>query len=805
MSTLYNADLKSLQPGVFTHPYNHASKLFIGDTFRLAPKQSFLYYVVIEIDPTQTQLGGGVLGQALSFVDKFTNLQNGLLVKKIELPKYNIGTKTMNSYNRKNVIQTNITYEPITVTFHDDAADVVTKFWNDYYTYYFRDSDYNTEAYRTAHRYQARNKLGWGYSPHNGGVAITNNGQLTSFIKTIRIFSLHNKRFTEYRLINPFISSWRHGQHDAYGDGNIMENTMVVEYETVKYFTGYINPVDVLGFSLLNYDTTSSPISNSVTNIYSDTGILGAIDNSTKDLARPDAAGGAGGPLSSVLSAYRLYNNLKNVNIKTVLGTTLAQAGGSVLSQAINTATAYAFPKMGLGSTQTQNNSTYGVNGSALGYPYRAVTIAGAAASGVVGAAINAQNQFLGQAVSDVNRGVSGLVNPATSSYNTTVYDSQNNNGTVVINPQTQQPVTGSMTTYVMDSEGKVISSIQATTTQSGQYNPSNLTENLVLTTQTTDQSGRSIIINQYKDGTQVRYDADTGNQLELKPGGINQTNDININPTNASTLAKNGFNTSPTGVQYYTNPTTGLTYTVGNTTSAMLTNSVSTGIGVISGGVVGAQLNKSLTNVFGTSVIGRTVSGAISAGAGAVVGRAVNNGLQPILNPITGSIVQGFDKATDNIRNVVGSWVGTGGYDPSKPLSNIVTKQQFDDGSSLFTYKDGTTRSIDSTGKEQIVPGTNNIGFTSFWNKTPGVNTDSAQSGAKFATVWTDSSGVPIQPDSGGYLTDDGDKQLLPTPMTNEQWDNMNEQTIAATNDWAGTNQEPYTTPDTPDQYYTD
>ena len=798
MPTLYNADLKPLEPGVYTHSYNHAAKLFVGDNFRLAPKQTSLYYVVIEIDPSQTQLGGGLVAEALSFVDRFSNLQNGLLVKKIELPKYNIGTKTMNAYNRKSIIQTNITYEPVSVTFHDDAADLITNFWNDYYTYYFRDSDYNTEAYRTSHRYQARNKVGWGYSPHNGGVATTNNGQITSFIKTIRIFSLHNKRFTEYRLINPVIASWRHGQHDAYSDNGTMENNMTVEYETVKYFTGYVNPVDVLGFSLLNYDTTSSPISKSVTNIYTDTGILGAVENVTRDLARPDGAGGAGGPLSNVLSAYRLYNNLKNVNINTVLGTTLAQVGGQILNNAINSGLQpFVFPQPGQGGTQTSNNNTFGVNGSAFGFPGGAVSISGIAAGAITGAAINAQNQFLNRVTGEINRGLSGLVNPSATSYASRVTDVQGNNGTITVNPQTQQPVTQSAVAMVLNDEGMPVASIQVTGTQSGRYNPNNLTENLSWATTTTDQEGREVIVNQYKDGTQVTYDALSGNQLQLIPGNLNSSNNINTNPVNASALAAQGFNTAATGTQFYTNPTTGLVYTVGGTTTARLTNTISGGFAGAAGFYTASTVNQALTNVFGTSVIGRTVSGAISGTVGAVVGRAVNNGLQPIINQATGAVVQGFDSIGQNIKNVIGTWTGLGGFDASKPLDNIVTKQIFDDGSQLFTYKDGTVRSIDSAGTESITPGSSNWGFSSFWNKVSGTNSDSQAASPAYGTIWTDGYGNPVQTGYGDYVYSGGDTQLQPTNISDEDWAAQGVADQAALNYWAGNNTEPYNTTD--------
>ena len=216
-----------------------------------------------------------------------------------------------------------------------------------------------------------------------------------------------------------------------------------------------------------------------------------------------------------------------------------------------------------------------------------------------------------------MNRGLNSLLNPATSSYTTRVYDVANNNGTISVNPQTQQPVTGASTAMVLNEEGMPIASIQVTGTQSGRFNPNNLTENLSWATTTTDQEGREIVVNQYKDGTQVTYDAQTGNQLQLIPGNITNTDNVNTNPPNARTLAQNGFNTAVAGSQFYTNPTTGVVYTVGGTTTARITNTVSGGLGAAAGFYTASAVNQSLTNVFGSSVIGRTVSGAISGSVG--------------------------------------------------------------------------------------------------------------------------------------------------------------------------------------------
>lgn len=777
MATLYNADLNTLQPGEYTHPYDHATKLFVGDNYRLAPKQSFLYYVVINLDTSQNQFGGA-LGSLLNFADRFQRFESGLLVKRIELPKFTINTKTLNSYNRKNIVQTNIQYDPVSVTFHDDAADVVTNFWNDYYTYHYRDSDYNAEGYRQPFKYSTRTKVGWGYNPHNGGVTLGSSNPIYSFIKNIRIFSLHNKRFTEYLLVNPVITAWRHGEHESGNNTGIMENSMTVTYETVKYFTGYVNPVNVDGFSLLYYDNTNSPISNSVTNIYSDAGLVGAIAGAPRDLAKPEAQFGAGGPLSNLLSMYRTYNNLKNVNLQTVVGTTLGQVGAQVLNNTLNNGLNYAFPSLsggfgGTGSTQIYNNNTTGASGVANPSQTAAITIGGAAAGAVSGAAINTTNQAINQVTSSVNRGITTtLSGPLPDPNSTRVYDVQGNNGIISLTPALQ-PVTGSTTAVILNDQGEIISQFQTTGSQSGTYNQSNPLENLKSVQTTADESNNIIVVRTYNDGTQVTEDAD-GNQLGVYPGAINNSKNINVNPQNSRTLAMNGTPVPPSSPQYYTNPRTGVTYTVGGSTSAQITNALSGAAGSAAGLYAGQSLNSALNNTaLGKSVIGRTLSAAASTATGAAIGRAVNNGLQPIVNSVTGQISQGWDSFTGQIKNVVGSWTGSGGYNVSKPLDNIVAKTVDVNGSNVYTYKDGTIRTVDAEGVQTVTPGSNNSGLFSWNNGASGQNKDAAAVSAPPGSIWTDGSGNPIESGTGDYIYE-GDPTLSPRAITDSEWEQM-------------------------------
>ncbi len=320
-----------------THPYNHAGKLYIPGNHALAPKQKYLYYVSINIgvgdqsggDPggfgnILNKITGGSGPTSLSLLDQYAA---GALVKSVELPKFAINNKTLNAYNKKNVIQTGIVYEPVAITFHDDAADTVTRLWNDYYTHYYRDSDYDYISYQQDHvgmgPYQLRRDQRWGYTPRNKSTE--------PFLRNIQIFSLHNKKFTEYLLINPYIISWRHNTMDNSDGAGLLDGTMTVAYETVKYRTGSINAVDVNGFGVLNYDNTTSPIHSMG---------LGSLVNSALgslsggDLARPDGVDKSPTLFDQIGGGLKALNALGGINAAGVAVPLLGKFGAGVLSGA---------------------------------------------------------------------------------------------------------------------------------------------------------------------------------------------------------------------------------------------------------------------------------------------------------------------------------------------------------------------------------------------------------------------------------------------------------------------------------------
>ena len=666
---LYNADLKPLENGT-THSYEHATRLFLSDNFRLAPKQSFLYYVCINVDQSALQSLTSSLGsEAASSQSLIEQYETGLMAKRVELPRFNVQTRSLKSYNRKNIFQTGIAYEPLSMTFHDDAADTVLKFWNDFYTYYYRDSDYNATLYTVPHKYEARAREGWGYTPRNNN--------LKPFIRDIQIFSLHHKRFTEYRLINPVITSWRHGEHDSSASNGIMEASMTVDFETVKYYTGYVNPVDVNGFAVIHYDDTPSPISNSTTNIYTDSGLLGAIEGTAQDLARPAGTGSGSGILSSVLDAYRFYNNIKNTNFKQIGSLVLGQLGTQVLGGAINGAINNVFfPTAGTTSQVFPNPSAIGSSPYGIPGNSNLISIAGVAAGVVAGAA---SGIFNSSSRSDpYNQGVQTSTGPLPNSGYNTVY--QVNQGTpyIAIDGQRGQPVSQELTAYNINATtGEILPRFQVQGEQTGGFlGIGSLTTNLLDVVTSTDQNGNTVTTYVYKNGDRASFNSN-GEQLSFVPGNFEDTNNTNTNPVTPQEIAASGQVVNTNQVQYAVDPVTGLVYAAGGTTNAYVTNTVT--------GVPGSSL------VFGDGLIGQSVNAPVSGVSGAVVGKATNL-LQPIRNPIVGGVSQVVDNVNASIRNVVGSWTGTGGYNPNTPSNNIVSKTINGDGTYTVTFKDGST-----------------------------------------------------------------------------------------------------------------
>ena len=352
--------------------YSHASRVFTTNQYELKPRFKFLYHVSFSINTN-------IPSVALS-ASEIQELS--LVVKTVDLPKYTVHTDTLNQYNRKRVVQTGIKYEPVTLTFHDDSGDVVRRLWYEYYSYYYKDpaQTYLTDANSTngslgassnrqaGFGYNDRDiyddqRIGnvndWGYIGENFLDGTSSTSGKPPFFNDIRIYGMDQHKYASYVLINPIITNWNHDTYD-YAQGNgIMQNSMTIAYETVKYYNGALSnqfgqsDVNVQGFAdPSHYDRTRSALSRpgSVSTVFGQGGLLDTAGGILEDLQ----SGSVLGLIGAAQKAGTAYNTFKGKNIASIglneaktLGVKTIQGGitPGAVRQVANRADGWIFPK----------------------------------------------------------------------------------------------------------------------------------------------------------------------------------------------------------------------------------------------------------------------------------------------------------------------------------------------------------------------------------------------------------------------------------------------------------------------------
>ena len=321
--------LSGVAGGFFGGPvlrdYTHASKTFRASNYQNAPKLKFLFHVYFEVNT--------------EVLPNCPKDNWGLAVKSIKLPSFTMATHEMNQYNRKRIVQSKIKYDPVDITFHDDAGTAVNggmirNLWKLYYQYYYSDSknpkimiaskEVNSASTkgsgfndRTQYTPSITGDENWGYS----GEASTSTPGLVKipFFKSIRIFGFNQHNYVTYVLVNPMITKFGHDTYN-YAEGNgTMENTMSLDYETVVYDSGAISGTSpgnfVPGFGdVANYDRTLSPISRPGSNstILGPGGLVDGVEGFSQAIADGNYLGALG-------IAGQSYNTFKNANLGQIL------------------------------------------------------------------------------------------------------------------------------------------------------------------------------------------------------------------------------------------------------------------------------------------------------------------------------------------------------------------------------------------------------------------------------------------------------------------------------------------------------
>ena len=356
--------------------YTHASKTFRTNAYELKPRFKFLFHVqfTLNVEEIPALRNSKIFGPT-----QISTLS--LAVKTVDLPKYSIDVATLNQYNRKRIVQTKINYEPVNVTFHDDGGDNIREMWYQYYSYYYKDpaqqyisnapvtngtvgnvqTKQNGFSYNNRDIYQ-QNRVGnindWGFigeSIRDGGPVqegtIAASGK-PPFFRDIQIIGFDQHKYARYILINPLITNWNHDTYDYSQNNGVMQHTMTIRYETVKYFNGGLGKPDanIRWPDTAHYDITPSPLARpgSTATIFGQGGLLSTGNGIMADLE----SGSVAGLIGAAQKAGATYNTFKGKNLRSVvesearsLGTqAIKQFGPNATRSVINKADGWAFP-----------------------------------------------------------------------------------------------------------------------------------------------------------------------------------------------------------------------------------------------------------------------------------------------------------------------------------------------------------------------------------------------------------------------------------------------------------------------------
>lgn len=259
MASKFNGFLDNLASGALSPKGNmadwqHASRLYVNDTQKHAPKVSFLYHVTFYL----TEQAKSIIKQLPDYTHEI-----GMLVKQADLPRFQAQTDVKNKYNRKKNVQSRIDYTPVGITFYDDNYGATTALLEAYFKYYYADGSHGLNSGAYGDR-RTGDTLYQGRIPNSKKFGLDNNIPTVPFFDKIEIAQLARKNYTKFTLINPLITDWGHDTVDN-SASSALENRITVAYDTVLYERGKVeagangNPA---GFGRSDhYDVTPSPIS----------------------------------------------------------------------------------------------------------------------------------------------------------------------------------------------------------------------------------------------------------------------------------------------------------------------------------------------------------------------------------------------------------------------------------------------------------------------------------------------------------------------------------------------------------------
>jgi len=279
--------------------YQHAARLFVDDFNRLSPKVQFLYHTVFVMDNAAIRSPSGEFNKAAP------QIECGMLVKNVNLPGIQVNTETKKQYGKMTNYQTGVQYSPVTFSFHDDNAGIVSAMWQQYFK-----ANYNDSMFPDALKSQ---KL---YTNEEQFVKFgLNSNRSTRFFNEISIYQLARHQFFEFTLINPMVTQWEPPRLDA-GSSQPTENSMTVIYEGVRYSTGRVSTDNPAGFAQLHYDKSPSPLSimgGGSGGLFGSGGVIAGGLDVFGDVYSGEAFSDPFALIGTAIKAKNTYENAKNL------------------------------------------------------------------------------------------------------------------------------------------------------------------------------------------------------------------------------------------------------------------------------------------------------------------------------------------------------------------------------------------------------------------------------------------------------------------------------------------------------------
>lgn len=195
-----------------------------------APRPGFLYMVkfITPLNASSTRTGFDAASQ-LSSKTGF-NFQ----AKSVERPNTSIQTEVVNQYNKKRVIYTGRTHNPVSITFYDDIAGKLLKFWQSYFAHYFQDGVIanNSQVFWDMMAGEINDPATGGF-----GLRTIPGTNERYYFEKIVIYQFFGGYYTTITLFNPMISTFQYSNPLTYAsDGSqLTEVTLTFEYENVAY------------------------------------------------------------------------------------------------------------------------------------------------------------------------------------------------------------------------------------------------------------------------------------------------------------------------------------------------------------------------------------------------------------------------------------------------------------------------------------------------------------------------------------------------------------------------------------------